>query len=302
MDVPGCLARALGAAVLTSALALPAGALAQNLQYLSGQNVVPAFEGWARNQDGSFTFYFGYLNRNYREELHIPLGVDNRIEPAELGQPQPSYFYPRRHRFLFSLEVPADWGDRDVAWTLTSAGATETAYGSLLPVWEVNDQVISENRAGSGYADGNQPPTIELIGDTIRRATVGEPVDLTVRIGDDGIPTPRAAGGARDSRIDVDASGRPLFGAGRFGRRTGLGLRGAWRRWRGPGPVMFDPWHLAGIDDRMPGWAPPELAPDGRVTTTASFGAPGTYVLRAMADDGYLYTPLDVTFTVSAQP
>ena len=56
MDVPGCLARALGAAVLTSALALPAGALAQNLQYLSGQNVVPAFAGWARHQDGSFTF------------------------------------------------------------------------------------------------------------------------------------------------------------------------------------------------------------------------------------------------------
>ena len=102
-------------------------ATAQNLQYLSGQHLVPAFEGWERNPNGSFTFYFGYLNRNYREELSIPLGPANRIEPSHLEQSQPTYFYPRRHRFLFAVQVPADWGDRDVTWTLTANGATKTA-------------------------------------------------------------------------------------------------------------------------------------------------------------------------------
>ncbi len=286
----------------SSLLAAPPTAVSQNLQYLSGQSVVPAFEGWERNQDGSFTLYFGYLNRNYREELSIPIGPDNRIEPASLPQDQPTYFYPRRHRFLFSVEVPSDWGERQVTWTLTSAGGTETARGSLLPVWEVNDQTIMENRAGSGFADGNLPPTIELDGDTARTTTVGTPLSLTVRIADDGIPAPRAVGGPRDARIDVDATGRPLFGAGRFGRRSAMGLRVAWLQWRGPGTVTFDPWHLEGIDDHMPGWAPPPLPPNGEVVTTATFSEPGTYVLRAMADDGYLYTPLDVTVTVSDRP
>lgn len=275
---------------------------AQNLQYLSGQNVVPAFEGWERNTDGSFTFYFGYLNRNYREELSLPVGPENRIAPEHLGQPQPTHFYPRRHRFLFSVDVPSDWGDRDVSWTLTSAGKTETAYGSLLPVWEVNDQVISENRAGGGYADNNQSPTIELIGEADRTVTVGEQLSLTVRLGDDGIPEPRAVRGTKDPRIDVDASGRPLFGAGRFGRRSALGLRVAWLHWRGPGTVTFAPWHMAGIDDRMPGWSPPPLPPDGQVGTTATFDTPGTYVVRAMADDGYLAAPVDITVTVRERP
>ncbi|HJN46936.1 MAG: hypothetical protein CL477_02170 [Acidobacteria bacterium] len=283
-------------------LAARGAAVAQNLQYLSGQRVVPAFEGWERNPDGSFTLYFGYLNRNYREELSIPLGTDNRLEPSGLGQVQPTYFYPRRHRFLFSVQVPADWGDRQVTWTLTSAGRTETARGSLLPVWEVNDQTIMENRAGSGFADGNLPPTIELDGDSARTATVEAPLSLTVQIGDDGIPATRAVGGPNDARIDVDATGRPLFGAGRFGRRNAMGLRVAWLQWRGPGKVAFDPWYMEGIDDHMPGWAPPPLPPDGKVVTIATFSEPGTYVLRAMADDGYLYTPIDVTVTVSDRP
>jgi hypothetical protein len=172
----------------------------------------------------------------------------------------------------------------------------------LLPVWEVNDQTIMENRAGSGFADGNLPPTIELDGDSERTATMEAPLNLTVQIGDDGIPATRAVGGPKDARIDVDATGRPLFGAGRFGRRNAMGLRVAWLQWRGPGTVTFDPWYMEGIDDHMPGWAPPPLPPDGKVVTSATFSEPGTYVLRAMADDGYLYTPLDVTVTVSDRP
>ena len=137
-------------------------------------------------------------------------------------------------------------------------------------------------------------------GESERAVRVGDTLRLTVRISDDGIPETRPVGGPKDPRVVVDASGRPLFGAGRFGRRNAMGLRAAWLQWRGPGKVTFDPWYMEGIDDHMPGWAPPPLAPNGEVVTTASFSAPGTYVLRAMADDGYFSTPLDVTITVSA--
>src|SRR5262245_1431871 len=97
---------------------------AQQLQYLSGQSVAPFFEGWQPNADGSFDMVFGYLNRNYREELNIPLGPGNKIEPATLEQAQPTYFYPRRHRFMFRIRVPKDWGKKDVVWTVTANGKT----------------------------------------------------------------------------------------------------------------------------------------------------------------------------------
>ena len=48
----------------------------------SGQNVVPVYEGWIRNPDGSFDLVFGYFNRNYKEELVIPAGPDNMVEPG----------------------------------------------------------------------------------------------------------------------------------------------------------------------------------------------------------------------------
>ena len=46
-------------------------------QFSTGQDVVPVYEGWLRNKDGTFTFVFGYFNRNWKEELAIPAGPDN---------------------------------------------------------------------------------------------------------------------------------------------------------------------------------------------------------------------------------
>ena len=37
------------------------------------------FEGWEENPDGSFNIVFGYLNRNYEEELNIPVGPSNYL-------------------------------------------------------------------------------------------------------------------------------------------------------------------------------------------------------------------------------
>ena len=36
-------------------------------QFSRGQDVVPSFDGWLRNADGTFTMVFGYFNRNSRK-------------------------------------------------------------------------------------------------------------------------------------------------------------------------------------------------------------------------------------------
>src|SRR5271163_5023306 len=70
----------------------------------TGQDVVPSFDGWLRNSDGTFTMVFGYLNRNYKEEPILPAGSDNKVEPGPVDQGQPTYFLPRRHAWVFQVK------------------------------------------------------------------------------------------------------------------------------------------------------------------------------------------------------
>src|SRR5262245_12344469 len=70
-----------------------------NIRFNSGQSVVPYFEGWIRNTDGTFDLVFGYFNRNWQQELAIAVGKDNDVE---LGG-QPTYFLPRRQRFIYRV-------------------------------------------------------------------------------------------------------------------------------------------------------------------------------------------------------
>src|SRR6476661_1004022 len=83
-------------------------------KFSSGQNVVPYFEGWIRNANGTFDLVFGYFNRNWKEELPIPAGPDNRVEPNGPEAGQPTYFLPRRQRWIYRLRVPADFGNKEV--------------------------------------------------------------------------------------------------------------------------------------------------------------------------------------------
>src|SRR5271154_3107358 len=99
------------------------------IRYASGQDVAPVYEGWERNPDGSFNMVFGYMNRNYEEQMDIPVGPDNNISPGDPDRGQPAHFYRRRQQFIFKVKVPKDWGKKDLVWTLTSRGKTEKAYG-----------------------------------------------------------------------------------------------------------------------------------------------------------------------------
>lgn len=219
------------------------------------------------NPDGTFSLYFGYMNRNYEEELDIPIGPNNNIEPGG-DRGQPTHFYPRRQRLLFAVVVPKDWGlERKVVWTLSVRGRTNTAKGWLQPEWEIDKEVIMQNSGGGADLE-NEPPVITGSGPQI--TSLPNTVTLTATARDDGRPRP---GRVRD----LEEGNDPAI--------QGLSVR--WIHYRGPGPVTFDPGTVSS------GYQKPVTS-----TTTASFQVPGVYVLRAVASDGSLATFHDVTVTV----
>ena len=77
----------------------------------AGQDVQPIYEGWIRNDDGSFTLHFGYLNRNYREQPSIPIGPNNFFSPETQDRGQPTYFYPRTQHLPVRGQSSRDNGD-----------------------------------------------------------------------------------------------------------------------------------------------------------------------------------------------
>src|SRR5262245_8262009 len=99
---PTRIAAALAAAGLALATLAPLGAQVPK----ANDNITPAYEGWLPNADGSFDLVFGYLNRDWDEELSIPIGADNHMDPGGPDLGQPSYFLPRRNRFVFKVHVP----------------------------------------------------------------------------------------------------------------------------------------------------------------------------------------------------
>jgi hypothetical protein len=48
----------------------------------TGEAIYPALEGWGPDKNGDTLILLGYYNRNKTQELEIPIGPDNRIEPA----------------------------------------------------------------------------------------------------------------------------------------------------------------------------------------------------------------------------
>ena len=195
--------------VVTAALLTHEGVGAQ-LSYSSGQTTSPAYEGFEVNPDGSFNLLFGYMNRNWLEELDVPVGPDNFFSPGPADRGQPTHFLPRRNRFIFKVRVPADFGDQELVWTLTTQGETKHAYASLRQDLLVDNMVIaSETGAlGAGRSDpetrSNVAPVIEIEGGRVRSARVGQPVTLVAQVTDDGLPLTRAARAARRARAAAE--------------------------------------------------------------------------------------------------
>src|SRR4029453_14526533 len=89
--------------ILTALAAASALSLSAQESFSTGQNIAPAYEGWEKNADGSFNLGFGYLNRNWEEQIDPPVGPANTIDPGGPDRGQPTHFQPRRNRFVFRI-------------------------------------------------------------------------------------------------------------------------------------------------------------------------------------------------------
>jgi hypothetical protein len=250
------------------------------VRFNRGQSVVPYFEGWIKNADGTFDMVFGYFNRNHEQEFAIPPGPDNRIEPGPVDAGQPTYFLPRRQRYVFRVRVPADFGDKEMVWTITANGRTEKGYGTLIPQQEITERVVSSNgNYNPGHDDPNKPPSLTLA--TVQGAAVGTPLTLTALVKDDGLPKRRAAP-PPPAKPAPGGFGAQVNTSGAAAR----GLNVTWLQYRGPARISFTPAAAIPVTD-------------GQAATTVRFAEPGTYKLFVTASDGGLSTKTELTITVA---
>ena len=270
------------------------------LRFNSGQSVQPAYEGWTRNPDGSRSMWFGYMNRNWEETPDIPAGPNNGFGAAGEDLGQPTHFLPRRQAFIFKVNVPADWPvDKDMVWTVSANGVTLKAFGSLWPVWEIDDQTMSANNGGRTARTFGEPanaPPVVVAPLAPQSATAGQPLTLALAVKDDGQPTPeiraqgtggpRAARGSTATNAPVD----PLAEAARGQFRV------KWVHYRGAGKAKVAPNESAvlGADGK------PTIT-EGKSSAKVTFDRPGTYTLRAYVMDGdAFFVTHDVDVTVTA--
>ena len=212
-----------------------------------GQHVIPLFEGWFPNDNGSYTLCFGYFNMNTEQQVEVPLGEANRIEPAEFDGAQPTHFDPvpapeltrpyRHHWCVFSVEVPSDFGRKDVIWTLETQGDELSVPGSLLPSYVLDETETFGRDAVAPYLSLNDnPPNFRGrrgLWEGPRQAKVGEPLPLIARV-----------------------------------RHPEAGTWIYWTLHQGPNSVEFSQAEMT------------LNVADGVATTTATFHEPGSYVLR----------------------
>jgi hypothetical protein len=267
--------------------------ISASTRYERGQSVQPVYEGWEQNADGTYSMWFGYLNRNWNQRITVPVGSENSFQPGNADRGQPTIFETadnRRQEFAFKVVLPADWPkDRDLVWTLTANSVTLTAIGSLWPVWLVSDDVIATNRGGQRIYDPKSTNKRPVLTEAAKGGTVpvGTPLTLTMGVTDDGQPRRRAPGELVPG------------GAGRGPAPTAMpslreALKVSWLQWRGPGMAQFNPAEVRVLeaDGTYSGTG-------GKATTTVTFDTPGTYVLRAYIQDMSLMTiPPDISVVV----
>jgi hypothetical protein len=237
----------------------------------AGQPVIPLFDGWYPNQDGSYNLCFGYYNLNTEEVIDVPLGPDNFIEPKQFDGVQPTHFRLSsdslgyiRHWCVFSINVPASFGGRWDAprilqkgepgviwWTLRVNGKEISVPGHLGALRYQLDEKVAEGR--KNYApimriEPNGPEGFGRNGMTteVMRARVGQPLALTVTLK----PQPN----------DPIAPEKEVWRVG-------------WDMHQGPGKVTFNKQEI-------------DLKEGNRTATTeATFDKAGDYLLRVQAID-----------------
>jgi hypothetical protein len=222
----------------------------QQTRHWSGQGVAPVYEGFDINPDGSFNMWFGYMNRNYEEQVELPVGAANKFDPGPADRGQPTHFDPRRRKDIFRVVVPRDFPQTSkLTWSLTVNGKTESVAGVLNRVWQI-DRLRTTRGGNSESVDSNTPPAVDF-GASSQTVAVGAPLTLLISAMDDGLPKRRGRNG---------------------GEPAPIGMTVEFEKYRGPGTVSFS--------------SAKERVMDGKATATATFSERGEYTILAVVDDG----------------
>src|SRR5262245_44946278 len=179
------------------------------VRHATGQGVAPVYEGFDINPDGSYNMWFGYMNRNYEEALDLAVGPNNSFEPGG-DRGQPTHFVPRRHKDVFRVVVPKDFGNQTLVWKLSAHGQTQQVVATLKPVWQIDRQRTTRG-GNSEKISSNLPPVVTL---EAASTVLASPTSTTLSLSatDDGLPKRR---------------GEPV------------GMTVLWAKYRGPGDVRF---------------------------------------------------------------
>jgi hypothetical protein len=231
----------------------------------AGDSVTGAFEGWFYNPDGSRSFLIGYYNRNSQQEIDVPIGPNNRIEPGGPDMGQPTHFLPGRQWGMFTVNAPKEFKPTDsYTWTIVANGQSMSIPLRLKP-----DYVMSPF---AEIAVGNTPPVIkfEPNGKAFQGplATLATAVALTASV---SAPLPLHLWVSDDMKFTSGTNAPPS------GTRAPASVR--WTKYRGPGAVTFD--KARPELEKIPGSAPFNAKADA----TAKFAEPGDYVLHVTGND-----------------
>ena len=263
----GRLAVALVAVACMAGSAVLAQQLAMEPLKESGSNIYPAFEGWYKNGDGTYTLLIGYYNRNKKQVLDIPIGPENKIEPGGPDQGQPTHFEVGRGWGTIAIKVPKDFGDKKLVWTITANGKTVSVPFGVVKGYQIEPFLDA--------AMGNKPPVIkfsekgtELTGPpaplaqaNVINGAVGENVAIKYWVSDDGHEEPPTGGSAAAPPPGGAPQGPP--------RRPRVST--TLTKYRGPGEIKFAD-NTPAIEKDM-------------VNTTATFSLPGEYIIRIEGND-----------------
>jgi hypothetical protein len=230
----------------------------------AGASITGAFEGWFKNADGSFSLLLGYFNRNTKQEVDLPVGPDNRIEPGGPDRGQPTHFLTGRQWGLFTVKVPADFGAQKLTWTIAANGQTTVIPASLHPDYEISPFAEA--------AVGNTPPVLRF---EEKGQTAQGPVGLTAsRNAKAGVPLNLTVWMQDDAKLTTSSGAAP--------RNLGGPVTLRWSKFRGPGSVTFA--NARPEVEKLSGGTPGSPF-SGKATTTASFSSPGDYILHVVLND-----------------
>ena len=135
------------------------------------QPIYPAYDGFLKNPDGSFTLSFAYFSHN-AETVTIPPGPDNSFAPNPADRQQPITFKPGHWRFQCVMVVGPDF-DGKMVWTLAYSGTTT---GTSQRMMQSNYNLVegAEELSKIDYAKAprgvclNRAPIVRLLGGRAR--------------------------------------------------------------------------------------------------------------------------------------